>query len=42
MSYQIINIGGHYEVYINGEFICSGDTYSEASREADKCLAERR
>jgi hypothetical protein len=42
MSYQIINVMGHYEVYINGIFICSGDTYSEASREAEKCLAERR
>ena len=42
MSYQIINVNGHYEAYINGEFICSGDTYIEASREADKFLAERR
>jgi hypothetical protein len=42
MSYQIINVCDHYEVYINGIFICSGDTYSEASREADKCLVERR
>ena len=42
MSFRIVNIGGHYEVYIDGKFVCSGDTYNEASREADKCLAERR
>lgn len=42
MIYHIVNICGHYEVYINGEFVCSGDTYTEASREADKYLAERR
>ena len=42
MSYQIIHVFGHYEVYINGQFVCSGDTYNEASREAEKCLAERR
>jgi hypothetical protein len=42
MAYRIINVCGHYEVYINGEFICSGDTASEAAREAEKVLAERR
>jgi len=42
MAYKIINVRGHYEVYINGEFICSGDTQNEAAREAEKVLAERR
>lgn len=42
MAYQIINVRGHYEVYINGEFVCSGDTISEAIKEAEKCLTERR
>lgn len=42
MAYQIKNVGGHYEVYINGEFICSGDTWNEAAREAERYLVERR
>lgn len=43
MVYKIVNVRGHYEVYLirNGEFICAGDTPSEAAREAEKCLAER-
>jgi hypothetical protein len=39
---KIIHVMDHYEVYINGNFICSGDTLNEAVREAEKCLAERR
>ena len=42
MEYNIIHVMDHYEVYIQGEFICSEDTYSKATREAEKCLAERR
>ena len=30
MDYEIIPNRGHYEVYLNGVFICSEDTYSEA------------
>ena len=30
MDYEIINNRGHYEVYLDGEFIGSEDTYSEA------------
>lgn len=33
MKYKIIDVYGHYEVYINEEFYCSTDTYSEAVRE---------
>jgi hypothetical protein len=29
----IIPVNGHYEAYLNGKFICSGDTRSEAERE---------
>ena len=38
--YVIINVRGHYEVYLkeNGKFICSGDTSTEAAKEAEKCL----
>ena len=37
-QYKIINVRGHYEGYINGEFICSGDTYTEVARELEKEL----
>ena len=30
---EILNINGHYEGYINGTFICSGDTYNEVYNE---------
>lgn len=34
MSYTIINVGGHYEVYDScGRFVCSADTKSEALSE---------
>lgn len=33
MNYRIVNKGGHYEVYINGEFYCSADNMSEVNRE---------
>ena len=36
--YKIINVHGHYEGYINGKFICSGDTYPEVARELEKEL----
>lgn len=39
---DIIQVMDHYEVYINGIFICSGDTQNEAEKEAVKCLEERR
>jgi hypothetical protein len=35
----ILNVNGHYEAYDrNGKFICSGDTKSEAKKEAEKIL----
>lgn len=39
---EIIHVMDHYEAYINGNFICSGDTLNEAETEAEKCLTERR
>lgn len=42
MAYKIINVRGHWEVYINGKFVCSGDTWNEAVKEAEEYLAERR
>lgn len=42
MAYQIIHVMDHYEVYFNGKFVCSGDTWNEAVREAERCLVEGR
>lgn len=42
MDYMVISEMDHYVAYdINGNFICSGDTRNEASKEAEKCLTER-
>lgn len=35
MKYEIIDVRGHYEIYINGNFYCSVDTYTEAIREIE-------
>lgn len=31
---EIISIRGHYEAYLDNEFICSGDTYNECYQDA--------
>lgn len=36
MEYDIINVRGHYEAYLNGKFICSGDTIKEVIKELEK------
>lgn len=36
IQYEIISVRGHYEVYRNGEFYCSADTYGEAQREIEE------
>lgn len=36
MKYRIVNVNGHYEVYINGEFYCSADNTIEATKEVEK------
>ena len=35
-SYNIIHVGSHYEVCINGNFYCSADTISEACKEVEE------
>ena len=35
MQTEIKYIYGHYEVYIDGQFYCSADNYSEAVREIE-------
>ena len=42
MAYQIAHRYEHYEVYIDGRFFCSADTYMEASRELESYLEEGR
>ena len=42
MDIRIIQVRGHYDVYIDGEYYCSADTYSEAFEEAEKWLEKRR
>jgi hypothetical protein len=42
MEPDIRNVNGHYEAYMNGKFICSGDTRSEIEREVEECLTERK
>ena len=32
-KYDIIKVRGHYEVYLHGKFICSGDTETEVESE---------
>lgn len=42
METQIVRKGGHYEVYVDGKFVCSADTVVEAAKELDLFLEERR
>lgn len=36
MSYKIVNVRGHYEIYINGKFYCSADNMKEATKELER------
>lgn len=33
---EIRHVRDHYEGYINGEFVCSGDTYGEVYRDLEE------
>jgi hypothetical protein len=33
---------GHYEGYVNGEFVCSGDTVMEVSKDLDEYIEKLR
>lgn len=39
---QIVRKGEHYEVYVDGMFVCSADTAVEAAKELDDYIDERR
>ena len=41
-QYEIMAVRGHYEVYCNGKFFCSADTYGEAKREIDMEVKDER
>lgn len=34
--FTIKSVYGHYEVYLNGKFYCSADTYGEAEKEIEE------
>lgn len=38
MDYDIVSVGDHYEVRIDGKFYCSVDTVAEAVEEAEKAI----
>lgn len=42
MEMAITRKHDHYEVYVGGMFICSADTVTEAAKELESYLAERR
>lgn len=37
-SIKIVNVHGHYEMFVNGTFFCSGDTYKECADEYEASL----
>ena len=38
MNYEVKQVYGHYEIYINGEFYCSADNMAEVREEIEKFL----
>ena len=36
IRWRIVPVWGHYELYVNGKFWCSADTYKEAFDELEK------
>lgn len=36
MSYKIVPRNGHFEIYIDGKFYCSADSWNEAEREIEE------
>ena len=41
MEYQIKKVMDHYEVFVDGLFVVSADTMSEAVKEVEDILKER-
>ena len=40
MSYKIVPVNGHFEVYIDGEFFCTADSWKEAEMEIKEYQSE--
>ena len=38
MDFGIIPNAGHYDVYVDGDFFCSADSYNEAVKEIEEWL----
>lgn len=41
MEYEIMRSKGHYEIFINGNFYCTADSYPEAEREIKNYISEK-
>ena len=41
MAFNIVHKHGHVELYINGDFYCSADTFAEALIEYNNYIKER-
>lgn len=41
MRYDIKHANGHYEMYVNGKFYGSYDTFTEAAKDIEVMVAER-
>lgn len=42
VTYKIVRVMEHWHAYVEGKFICSGDTQKEVIEEVEKYLMERR
>lgn len=42
MTYEIIAVMDHYHGYVDGKFVCSGDTQSEVAKDVEEYLMEGR
>ena len=41
MNWKIVHNKDHYNVYINGKFYCSADTFEEAVKELEEEVVQR-
>jgi hypothetical protein len=41
MTFKILPVFGHVELYINGKYYCTADTFSEALKEYNDYVKER-
>ena len=40
MSVEIKNVRGHYEAYVGGRFVCSGDTRGECMETVEEIYSD--